>query len=57
MEMKVTIIADSGEGVMDVVPVDKKADVETGVRSTLSLFRIKHPEVPPFGLTIRLDHA
>lgn len=54
---KVTITADSGESAQDTVGIKKRSDIETAVRSTLSLFRIQHPSVPPFGLNIRIDHA
>jgi hypothetical protein len=57
LKAKVIVTADSGETVEDTVEITKKSDIELAVRSTLSLFKIQHQTVPPFGLTIRIDHA
>lgn len=57
MKAKITVTADSGEREQDTVEISAKGDVEIGVRSTLSMFRVLHPDLPPFGLTIRIDNA
>ena len=57
MKANITIVADTGEVAQDTIEINKKGDVELGVQSTMSLFRVLHPDVPPFGKTIRIEHA
>lgn len=57
MKVTVTVTADTGETIANTVDVTKKGDVDEGVKIAMSAFRVAYPEVPPFGKTIRIDHA
>lgn len=57
MQAKITVVADTGEAESNIIEIAEKGDVESGVRSTMSLFRKLHPQLPPFGLTVRIEKA